>query len=69
MTGIKQKNISLNLSNKFSFVDIADGTQSPVLGNGVVQATSSLTLTDVLYVSKNFIIVLSLSLQNTITTK
>ena len=50
MICIKQKIISLNLSNKFSSVNIVDGSQSPVLGNEVVQVTSFLTLTDVLYV-------------------
>jgi len=52
MTGIKQKFVSLNLSNVYPSVKIADGTQSPVLGNGVVQGTPSLTLTDVLYAPK-----------------
>ena len=36
---------SLHLSNIFSSVNIADGTQSTVLGNEVVHATPSLTLT------------------------
>jgi len=44
MTGIKQKFVSLNLSSVYLSVKIADGTQSPVLGNGVVQVTPSLTL-------------------------
>jgi len=52
MTIIKDKFISLHLSNQFPFVNIADGTQSPVLDNGVVQATPSLNLTNVLYVQK-----------------
>jgi len=47
MTGIKQNFVSLHLSNKFSYVNIIDGTQSPVLGNVNIQATPSLTLTDV----------------------
>ena len=37
MTSMKQKSDSLNLSNKFSSVNIADGTESPVLGNVVVR--------------------------------
>jgi len=57
MTSIKQKFISLNLSNKFSYINIAD-TQSPILGNEVFQDTPSLTLTDVLYISK-FLVSLS----------
>jgi len=39
MTGIKQKFISLNLSNTYPSVKIADGNQSPVLRNEVVHAT------------------------------
>ena len=61
MTDIKQKFVSLKLSNKFSTVNIADGTQSPVLSNGVVQATLPLTLTDVLFVPKFSISLLSIS--------
>jgi len=38
------------LSRVHSSIKIADGTHSPLLGNGVVQTTPSLTLTDVLYV-------------------
>ena len=52
MVGIKNKFISLHLSNQFSSFNIADGTQFHVLGNGVVLATPSLNLTNVLYVSK-----------------
>ena len=52
MTGIKDKFTSLHLSSKFPSVNIADGTQSPLLGDGIVQATSSLNLTNVLYVPK-----------------
>ena len=68
MTGIKQKFVSLNFSNKFPLVNIADGIQSPILGNGVVQVTSSLTLTDVFL---NFLLAcyLLVSLPNTITAK
>jgi len=51
MIGIKQKFVSLTLSSVRPSVKIVDGTHSPVLGNAVVQATPSLTLTDVLYVS------------------
>jgi len=52
MTGITQKFISLNMSTAYPSVKIADGTHSPVLGNEVVQATPSLTLTDVFYVPR-----------------
>jgi len=48
MTGIKDKFISIHLFNKLFFVNIADGIQSPVLGDGVVQATPSFNLTNVL---------------------
>ena len=34
MTGIKQKFVSLNLSSVHPSVKIANGTRSPVLGNG-----------------------------------
>jgi len=34
MTSIKQKIISLKFSNKFFSVNIVDGTQYPILGNG-----------------------------------
>ena len=61
MTHIQNKFDSLHLSNKFSSVNIADGTQSPVLGNGVVHATSSLTLADVLYVLKFLVSLFSIS--------
>jgi len=61
MTGIKQKSVSLNYSNKFRSVNIADGSQSPVLGNRVVRATLSLTLIDVLYVLKFLVSLLSIS--------
>jgi len=61
MTDIKQKFVSLKLSNKFSPVNIADDTQSPVVSNGVVQATLPLTLTDVLFVPKFSISLLSIS--------
>jgi len=39
MTGIKQKIISLKFTSAYPLVKIADGTQSSVLGNEVVQAT------------------------------
>ena len=61
MISIKQKFVSLHLSNKFPSVNITDDTQSLVLGNGVVQATPSLTLTDVLYVPKFSVSLLSIS--------
>ena len=48
MTGIQNKFDSLHLSNKFSSVNIADGTQFLVLGKGVVHATPLSTLTNVL---------------------
>ncbi|XP_020266951.1 uncharacterized protein LOC109842493 [Asparagus officinalis] len=47
MTGIKDHFVSLHLSDKFSSIRIAD-----VRGDGVVHATSSLKLIDVLYVPK-----------------
>jgi len=34
MVGIKNKFISLHLSNQFSSINVADGTQYPILGNG-----------------------------------
>ena len=52
MTDIKQKFVSLNLSSVQPSVKIADNTHSPLLGNGVVQAAPSLTLTDVIYVPR-----------------
>ena len=61
MTGIKHKFVSLNFFNKFSPVNIADGTQSPASDNVVVQATPYLTLTDVLYVPKFSVSLLSIS--------
>jgi len=61
MRGIKQKFVSLNLSNVHLSIKIADGSHSPVLGNRVVQATPSLTLTDVLYVPLFPISLLSIS--------
>jgi len=42
-------------------IKIVDGTHSPVLDNGVVQAAPSLTLTDVLYVPRFSISLLSIS--------
>ena len=61
MTGTKQEYVSLNLSCVHPSVKIVDGTHSPVLGNAVVQATPSLTLTDVLYVSRFPFSLLSIS--------
>ena len=52
MTGVTQKFISLNMSTAYPSVKIADGTHSHVLDNGAVQATPSLTLTEVLYVPR-----------------
>jgi len=50
MTGITQKFVFLNMTTTYPSIKIADGTHSHVLGNEIVQATPSLTLTDVLYV-------------------
>ena len=61
MTGVKQEFVSLNLSRVNSSIKIADGTHSPVLENGIVHATPSLTLTDVLYVPQFPISLLSIS--------
>ena len=61
MTGIIQKFVFLKYSNTYPPVKIADGTQSPVLGNWVVQATPSLTLIDVLYVPKFPVSILTIS--------
>ena len=44
MTGIKDKFTSLHLFTQFSSVNMVDGTQSPVLGDGVVQATLSFNM-------------------------
>jgi len=52
MTSIKDKFTSLHLFTQFSSVNIADGTQSHVFGDGVVWATPSLNLKNVLYVPK-----------------
>ena len=49
------------MSNVYPSIKIADGTQSPLLGNGVVQATLSLTLTDLLYVPRFSVSLLSIS--------
>jgi len=61
MTGIKNKFISLHLYTQFSSVNIVDGTQSLVLGDGVVQATPSLNFKNVLYVLKFYVSLLSIS--------
>jgi len=61
MTGIKDKFISSHLFNQFSSVNIVDDTQSHVLGNGVVQITPSLNLTNMLYVLKFSVSLLSIS--------
>ena len=61
MSGIKQKFASLKISNTYPFVKKADGTQPPVLDNGVFQPTPFLTFTDVLYISKFPVSLLSIS--------
>ena len=61
MTGITQKFVSLNISTAHSSIKIADGTHSHILGNGVVQATPSLTLTNVLYIPRFTVNLLSIS--------
>jgi len=61
MSSITQKFVSLNMSTVHPSVKIVDGTYSSVLGNGVVQATPSLTLSDVLYVPHFPISLLSIS--------
>ena len=53
--------MSLNLSNTYPSVKIVDDSYSPVLSNGVIHATLSLTLTDVLYVPKFLMSLLSIS--------
>jgi len=52
MIGIKDKFTSLHLFTQFSSVNIADGTQSSVLGDRVVHATPPLNLKNVLYFLK-----------------
>jgi len=61
ITGTKQEFVSLNLSRVHPSVKIANGTHSPTLGNGKVQATPSMTLTDVLYVPRFCVSLLSIS--------
>ncbi|XP_020255709.1 uncharacterized protein LOC109832716 [Asparagus officinalis] len=61
MIGIKDRFISLHLSNKFPSIRIADGTLSPVFDAGVVHTTSSLKLNDVLYAPKFPVSLLSIS--------
>jgi len=61
MTGSKQEFVSLNLSRIHPSVKIDDGIHSPVLGNWVVQATPSLTLTDIIYVPRFLVSLLSIS--------
>ena len=61
MTNIKDKFINLHLFNKFSSVNIVDGTQSLIFGDGIVQATPSLNLSNVLYVSKFHVSLLSIN--------
>jgi len=61
MTCIKNKFIYVYLFTQFYSVNIADSTQFLVLGDGVVQATSSLNLKNVLYVPKFPVSLLSIS--------
>jgi len=70
MRGTKQEFVSLNLSRVHPSVKIVDGTHSPVIGNVIVQATLSLTITDVLYVPRFPVSLLSIAnLLNIITAK
>ena len=64
------KFVFLNLSNVHLSIKIVDGTQSPVLGNGIVQATLSLILL-ISYMFYDFSLVscLSVSLLNIIIAK
>jgi len=57
----KQEFVSLNLSRVHPSVKIIDGIYSPALENGVVQVTPFLTLTDILYVSRFPVSLLSIS--------
>jgi len=52
MTDITQKFVSLNMFIIHPSVKIADGIHSPILSNEIVQATPSLTLTDVFYIPR-----------------
>ena len=61
MTGIKDKFTFLHPSIQFSSVNIVDGTQSSVLDDGVVQATPSWNLKNVLYFLKFPVSLLSIS--------
>jgi len=61
MTGNKEKFMSLNLPSTYPSVKIVDGFQSPVLENGVIRATPSLTLTDVLFMTKFHVSLLPIS--------
>jgi len=61
MIGIKQQFVSLKCSNTYPSDKIADGIQSPVLGNDIVQAILFLTLTDVLYILKFSVSLLSIN--------
>jgi len=51
----------MHLSTQISSVNIANGTQSSVLGDEVVQGTPSLNLKNVLYVPKFSVSLLSIS--------
>jgi len=70
MIGITQKFVFLNMSTAHPSVKIADGTHSPVLDNGVVQVTPSLTLLTY-FMFHDFLLgsCLSVSLLNKITAK
>jgi len=61
MIDITQKFVSLNMSIVHPSVKITDGTHSHVLGDGVVQATPSLTLTDVIYIPRFHVSLMSTS--------
>jgi len=69
MTNIKEKFVSLNMSAAHPSVIIADGTHLPILGNEIVQANPSLILTDVLYVPRFSVSLLSISQLNKIIAK
>ena len=61
MTGIKPKFVFLKFSNVHPSVKIVNDTQSSVLGKRAVQAIPSLTLTDVLYILRFSVSLLSIS--------
>ena len=67
MPGIKDKihsfslSTHMSLSTHISHVNIVDGTLCSVFGKGIVHATSSLSLNNVLYVLKFHVSLLSIS--------